>query len=502
MYKEYPYTTYFHDIDDMCECLKEIGYRLEVQADSLKLVDSKGEVISTVKIHYSDTALTDIDGKGIKNYLYEASTGEKTLVLTKGDGNITSLTIPFATSAAEDTDGKALSSYAYNFQISGNKVQLVKGDGTIVEYTIPFATKAATDINNKDLTTYAATLVVDGDNLVLKDSLNRELARLTPNYALRAFADDDGDAIDATYATRLTTGVTTIELKAKDGTVLSSVNVPWAQKAVEDTDGNDFLSDYAEKIVVDGDGKRIGLEAHDGTRLATITVPFATLATNATNAIQTVAIQGDQIVFTTFGGQSFAVTAPYAIKSERDSLNNVISQTYVANIINNEDTGELILKNATGATIATLAPVVTKATYDSYGNLIADYIKDIVVDNQSNYILVSHGNGTTDSLLINYSVTAWKDTNGNVIKNTYVKRLAIVDDIEDGHFMLVAYNGDTPEAELFRVAIPELEVAPGGGLVINRHKISLSDEVKEHLYDFTVNEPEETFNIDEHELTE
>ena len=54
MYHEYPYTTYFHDIDKMCKCLRQIGYRLEVDANALKLVDSQGNVISTVTISYAE----------------------------------------------------------------------------------------------------------------------------------------------------------------------------------------------------------------------------------------------------------------------------------------------------------------------------------------------------------------------------------------------------------------------------------------------------------------
>jgi hypothetical protein len=109
--------------------------------------------------------------------------------------------------------------------------------------------------------------------------------------------------------------------------------------------------------------------------------------------------------------------------------------------------------DAEGNLLVELLPTVNKATHDSYDNLIADYIKQIIVSQNSDYMTVVHGTGTTDTIVIHYSETAWKDTNGNVIKNTYIKRLACIEDVVDGHYKLVAYNGDTPEAELFRIEI-------------------------------------------------
>lgn len=453
MYKEYPYTTYFHDIDHMCRMCKSLGYRLEVVGDYLKLVNAKNEVISAVKIHYADTALTDVDGKPIRSYIIEASTGEKTLVLKHGDDTLTTLTIPYATAAEKDVYGKDLTDYAYAVQVSADKLQIVRGDSTIYEITVPFATKAATDVNGKDLTTYAATLAVDGDNIVLRDSEDRELARITAPYAIKALGDADGDTFTTTYAADLTAGTTTITLKNKVGGSLSEITVPYATKALTDVNGNAFLSDYAESIVVDGDGKRIGLNAHDGTRLATITVPFATLATDATNAVETIAISGDQIIFTTFGGQQYAITAPYAVKAQRDDNNNVIKNTYIANVTNDPATGKLTFYDAVGQVIAELTPTVTKATYDNLDNRIADYVKSVVMDNQSDYVLVTHGDGDVDSILINYANHAWKDSLDHPIQNFYVSWLTCEEDIEDGHYKLVMWNGDIPRAEIGRLEI-------------------------------------------------
>ena len=453
MYHEYPYTTYFHDIDKLCRACHDAGYKLLVDANALKLLNKNDEVVSNVVIHYAETALADVDGKAIKSYIFNASTDTDEIVFTNGDGTTFSLTIPFATKAEKDKLNKDLTDYVYEVQASGDKIQIVKGDSTVTEITVPFATKALTDTNGKDIKTYAATMAVDGNYIVLKDSTGSELARLTAPYALSAFSDADGDTFTTTYATTLEAGTTTVILKAKNGNTLSTITVPYATKALTDNNGNNFISDYAETIVVDGDGKRIGLEAHDGTRLATITVPFATLATDATNAVETISVVGDQLVFTTYGGQAYSITAPYAVKAQKDDAGNTIKNTYVAAVTNDTQTGKLIFKDATGQTIVEITPTVSRATYDSYNNLIADYVKTILASASSDYVTVTHGDGDTEQITINYSTHAWKDTNENVIKNTYIKRLACVEDVNDHHYKLVAYNGDTPEAELFRIEL-------------------------------------------------
>ena len=122
-----------------------------------------------------------------------------------------------------------------------------------------------------------------------------------------------------------------------------------------------------------------------------------------------------------------------------------------ANVV--DDNGTLKFQDATGATIVSLIPSVTQAVTDSYGNTIAEYVKSVSVESGSDYVTIDHGTGTAETLQIPYSDKAWKDTNGNVIKNTYVKRLEIITDPNDGHKKLVAYNGDNPEAELFRIPV-------------------------------------------------
>jgi predicted peroxiredoxin len=419
MYHEYPYSTFYHDLDMLCACCKKAGVKLEVQNDYLRLINvATGEVISNVKIHYADTALTDIEGRAIKTYIFDASTDGTHIVFTHGDNTLTSILVPYSEKSKYDIDGKELQDYVYNVQVAGDKLRISTGDGTITEITVPFATAAATDVEGKDLTTYAATLEVDGTELVLRDSKGRQLSRITVAYATKALNDVDNDAIKSTYANSLTTGSTTVKLLAKDGTELSEITVPFATEATHATD-----ADHAD------------------------------LADDATNAVESVSIVGDQMIFTTFGGAQYAITCPYSVKSQKDDLGNIIKSTYVANVTTNINTGELNFLDAMGNVIVTLVPTLDKAIHDSYNNLIADYVKQILVDSHSDYVTVTHGTGVSDSIKINYSEHAWCDTNEQVIKNTYITYLTCVEDVEDGHYKLVAWDGDIPKAELFRLEI-------------------------------------------------
>lgn len=421
MFHEFPYTD-FHELnlDYLFRCCgKGLGLKLDVQGDYLRLVNKKdNSVVSQVKVHYSDTALTDVDGNPIKSYLLTAGTSGDYLIFTHGDGQVTSITVPYAEKSKYDINGHEVEDYVYNVQVAGDKVRITKGDGTITDITIPFATKAATDVNSKDLTTYAASIEVDGNTVVLRDSMGRELDRITVAYATKALQDVDSDPIKETYAHALTTGTTTIILRDKVGNVLSEITVPYATEASH--------ADEAD---------------------------HATLADDATNAIEQVEIIGDQIIFTTFGGDQFTITCPYAVKANKDDLGNIIKNTYVADVDQDTQTGELIFKDALGNEICSLIPTSRKATYDSYENLIADYIKSIVADNQSDYVTVTHGTGDTDSIKINYSEHAYMDTNDQVIKNYYITWLTCVEDVDDGHYKIVMWNGDIPRAEIGRFEV-------------------------------------------------
>lgn len=434
MYHEYPYSTYWHDIDKMCQMCKSLGYRLELNGDYLRLVDAKNNVISSVKIHFAEVAAEDINGNQINSYIIDGGVSGTSVILTHGDNSVTTLTIPYAEKANKDVQNKDIIDYTYNVSINGDNLVITKGDNSFVTLTIPFATKALTDNNGKNLTTYAASLETDGKDIVLRDSLGRELSRI--------------NTLDDTYATTLEAGVTTVKLKAGNGDTLSEITVPYATKALTDADGNIIKTSYAASI--EPGTNTIKLKAKDGSKLSEITVPFATKSNDANNAIEQVSISGNDMIFTTYAGQSYTVRAPYAIKANKDKNNKELT-SYIANVINDSQTGELKFYDGENNLIITLAPTVNKATYDNLNNTISDYINSVVADPQSDYVLVTHGDGTVDSIKIRYSEVAWKDTNNNVIKNTYCTDISIEPNPNDQTEMdLVGWNGDNPAAEIFR----------------------------------------------------
>ena len=340
--------------------------------------------------------------------------GDKLQLKNAANQIISNVTVSYATKALQDADGNPIKSYIISTDTDTTSVIFIKGDGTRTSVTIPYATKAKEDNAGHDIVDYVINATVAGDKL------------------------------------RFVKG---------DGTVFE-VTCPYATKASTDVNGKD-LTTYAATLT--SESKKLCLRDSQGRLLSQITAEYALeaqsaeeadLATNATNAIQSVTIDGNTIKFTTYGGTDTVITCPYAIKANKDDLGNVIKTTYVASVVNDAQTGKLKFLDAMGNTIVELLPTVDKAAHDSYNNLIADYIKTIAVSAQSNYVTVTHGTGTVESLTIHYSEVAWKDTNGNVIKNTYVKRMEIEEDPANSNvFYIIAYNGDTPEAETFRMKL-------------------------------------------------
>lgn len=422
---------------------ESMGLELKVVGDKLNLVNDLGETLSSVTISYATKALTDVSGRELQTYLISAGVDNNALVFTNGKGEVVYVTPAFATKAEKDVNNRNLVDYVYSVTIAGDKVRVTSGDQVITDLTIPFATSSRYDFNSKDISTYAASLEVNGNLVELRDSMGRLLNSITVPYATAA-----ATASDALHA--------------------------------DDADHADEADHATDADAAD----------------------YATLSTNATNAIQTAAIVGDNLVLTTYGGQVFTLTIPYSIRALKDGQSNEISKTYISNVTNDAQTGKLQFWDAEGNLLVELLPTVNKATHDSYDNLIADYIKQIIVSQNSDYMTVVHGTGTTDTIVIHYSETAWKDTNGNVIKNTYIKRLACIEDVVDGHYKLVAYNGDDPEAELFRIEIyayaaqtdvngkditsyiadvdinnnSELVVTDGEGTVVHQKKIPMGEK--------------------------
>lgn len=398
-FHSYPYTDYHElNLDYLLRlCRENVGLSLDVLGDNLRLVNANGEVISSVTVSYAEKALTDKNGKDISTYIFSAGTSGDTIVFTHGDNTVSTVTVPYAVKAEKDVQNKDILDYVYAVQVAGDKLRITKGDTTITEITVPYAVKASTDINGKSITTYGAALAAEGNKITLRDST---------------------------------------------GTLINEITVPFATEANHASTAT--LADEATHAINADDADHAD-EADNAD--------YATLAGHSTNSIETVAVSGDNIVFTTYGGTTFNITSPYSIKAQKDDLGNVIKTTYICNVTQNSSTGKLSFLDALGNSVVELTPIAGNAINDSYNNLIADYIKQIIVSQNSDYVTVTHGTGTVDTLTIHYSETAWKDTNGNVIKNTYVKDMECIEDVDDGHYKLVAYNGDTPQAELFRFEV-------------------------------------------------
>ena len=292
-------------------------------------------------------------------------------------------------------------------------------------------------------------LEISGNQLLLKTADNTIISAITIPYATEAgsantavsagYASQAGSAASATYAA--TAGSATTATNATNATHAASADTATSAAAAASATNADHATaaDTATYATSAGSAATADYATSTGS------------VDHAQKAIETITISGNTVRFTTYDGTNYDITIPYAVKAQKDDLGNDIKSTYFASVI--DDNGTLKFKDAEGNVIASLTPVNAQASEDDYGNTIANYIKALSVSSNSNYVTVEHGTGTVDTITIHYSDTAWKDTNGNVIKNTYIKRLEIVTDPDDGHKKLVAYNGDTPEAELFRFEI-------------------------------------------------
>lgn len=293
-------------------------------------------------------------------------------------------------------------------------------------------------------------LEISGNQLLLKTADNTIISAITIPYATEAgsansaasasYAAQAGSAASATYA-------------ATAGSATTATNATNATQAA--------TADYASAA---------NEAAHALTADSATHATSADTATNATNAANAQyaettgyveeagngiagieCTETGQIWIDKKNGSTLVSSIKRAEKAVKDNLGNTINIHYIANVV--LDNGTLLFKNATGSTIVSIPLSVDVASSDDYGNTLADYIKAIAVSSDSDYVTITHGTGATDTLQIHFSETAWKDTNGNVIKNTYIKRMEIIQDDDTGHYNLVAYNGDDPEAELFRFEI-------------------------------------------------
>ena len=292
-------------------------------------------------------------------------------------------------------------------------------------------------------------LDISGNQLLLKTLDGTTVSSVTVHYAETAgHADTATTANTATFAVSASTA-TSANTATEASHALTADNATTAGTATTATSAT--TASTANNAV------------HATSADTALLANRATLADNATHAdttdsvvhaekaVETISISGNTVVFRTYDGTEYTVTIPYAVKANKDDLGNVIKNTYFTNVVDNN--GTLEFYDAEGNILVSLVPSSETAENDTYNNLIADYIKTIAVSSNSNYVTITHGTGTADTVIIHYAETAWKDTNDNVIKNTYIKSLGMVEDSDTGHYNLVAYNGDTPTAELFRLEL-------------------------------------------------
>lgn len=354
-----------------------------------------------------------------------AVAGDKLSLVNDRGEVINSVTISYAEKALNDVDGNPIKSYIISAGTSGDYLLFTKGDGTATTITVPYASKAKYDIDNHEIEDYVYNVQVAGNKLRITKG-DGTIAEITVPYATAATNDDAGNDIK-TYACELEVDGDELVLRDRAGRQLDRITVPYAEEATHADNADE--ADHA------------------------VEADHATVATDATNAIESVAVDGDLIKFTTYGGTVYAITPNYAVKALKDDLGNTIKGTYFAGVALNTNTGAIEFLDAQGNVLDSIIPMAKKATNDSYNNLIADYIKTITVTDDSDYVTVTHGTGDVDTLQINYSNHAWKDTNENVIKNTYYKHCECVIDPNDHHFKIVAYNGDNPSAEIERFEV-------------------------------------------------
>ena len=293
-------------------------------------------------------------------------------------------------------------------------------------------------------------LEISGNQLILKTADGTIVSSVTVHYA-----EEAGHAATATSATSAASA--TNATNAQNATyATNAAHAVAADSATVAATANQANSATTATSAANADYATTAGTAATATRATSAaTADYATTTGNvehADKAFENVENVGVGLKFTTYDGTNKYIVVGHADAALTDYDNRIIGRTYVSQVVEG-DNGQIIFKTPYNDVVATITPTSASAASDTYGNTIADYVKTISAPNDSNYVTVSHGTGTAETLTVNYSNQAWKDTNGNVIKNTYVKDLECVEDENDGHYKLVAYNGDNPQAELFRTEL-------------------------------------------------
>lgn len=292
-------------------------------------------------------------------------------------------------------------------------------------------------------------LEISGNNLLMKSADGTVVSCVDVSHATQA--DLAALATRATTADAATTALTANYATSAGSAATADSATNAAHAATADT----ALTATTATSAATAENATYAATAGSASQATTATTATYAETTgnveHAANAFENVAANGLKTRFTRGNGTTVDIEIPFATKADKDAQNNTISASYVANVV--DDNGTLKFLNMLGQVLVSITPSSTSAETDSFGNTIANYIKEISVSDNDNYVTINHGDGTSDSILIPYSIAAWKDTNGNIIKNSYVKRLAVEIDPNDGKRKLVAYNGDNPEAEIFRIEL-------------------------------------------------
>ena len=315
-------------------------------------------------------------------------------------------------------------------------------------------------------------LAVVGDSLQLLDKCNFVLSSVKISQADIALKDIHGHNIDD-YVYSVITRDNSLVIVDGNGNEYT-LNIPYATEANHavsaDNATNAASATNATNAVhaTSADTATNATNAVNATNASHAT--SADSATNATNAVNATnaghATSADSATNATNAATAtnagHATSADTATKATQDASGNVITHKYVSRIELNSQTGEIAFYAADNSLISQIIPIAQVATEDDEGNIISNYIKSIIFDNQSNYLVVVHGDGTTETIVINYSNTAWKDTAGNIIKNSYFKSVNIVYD-NDNEPWLVFYNGENSEIGRIQVVAQSANYAAEAG---------------------------------------
>ena len=187
MYHEYPYSTYYDDIDEICRVCRDLGLRLEVKNDYLRLIDKKGNILSNVQISYAEKARYDYSGHFITSYIINIGADAHKLVINHGDGSVSTVTVPYAEEAQTALD------CIVELQSNEDGIFYRFGNGSNGLVIPGYATRAKYSAKERDIDEFAVDLVVDGDYISLKDNYNTVLSKIIPTLAMKATNDADGN---------------------------------------------------------------------------------------------------------------------------------------------------------------------------------------------------------------------------------------------------------------------------------------------------------------------